>query len=91
MSNARNLANLLTPATTGTIPTDLTMTGTTQTLTIGDAGAERGDRPCSSRHRHEFVFSPWFCDLGGNGLARCFCRCIPLDGIDWSQFKYSFY
>ena len=40
MSNARNLANLLTPATTGTIPTDLTMTGTTPTLTIGDAGAE---------------------------------------------------
>ena len=40
MSNARNLANLLTPATTGTIPTDLTMTGTTPTLTIGDADAE---------------------------------------------------
>ena len=40
MSNARNLANLLTPTTAGTIPTDLIMSGTTPTLTIGDAGAE---------------------------------------------------
>jgi hypothetical protein len=40
MSNARNLANLLTPTTAGTIPTDLVMSGTTPTLTIGDAGAE---------------------------------------------------
>ena len=40
MSNARNLANLLSPTTAGTIPTDLTMSGTTPTLTIGDAGAE---------------------------------------------------
>ena len=40
MSNARNLANLLSPTTAGTIPTDLVMSGTTPTLTIGDAGAE---------------------------------------------------
>ena len=40
MSNARNLSNLLSPTTAGTIPTDLTMSGTTPTLTIGDAGAE---------------------------------------------------
>ena len=40
MSNARNLANLLSPTTAGTIPTDLVMAGTTPTLTIGDAGAE---------------------------------------------------
>ena len=40
MSNARNLANLLTPTTAGTIPTDLVMSGTTPTLTIGDAGQE---------------------------------------------------